>query len=159
MSRPQLNIKFDGEGEKELLEAVKARAQDERISLKEFVLDALKNRLTVPLLVQSTQAKPTISKVEVDELKRRIANSQIGLMGEIRKDRDQIATLAAAIALIESRLDVLDPPTLAVGEDSQARQSRHGCEEDCEPGNRAWDTWGSNAIEFLDTVRWGDADG
>jgi hypothetical protein len=73
MSRPQLNIKFDREGEKELLEAVKARAQDERISLKEFVLDALKNRLTVPLLVQSTQAKPTISKVEVDELKRRIA--------------------------------------------------------------------------------------
>ena len=155
MSRPQLNIKFDGEGEKELLEAVKARAQDERISLKEFVLDALKNRLTVPLLIQSTQAKPTISKVEVDELKRRIANNQIGLMGEIRKDRDQIATLAAAIALIESRLDVLDPP----GEDSQARQSRHGCEEDCEPGNRAWDTWGSDAIEFLDTVRWGDADG
>lgn len=44
MSRPQLNIKFDGEGEKELLEAVKTQAQNERISLKEFVLDALKNR-------------------------------------------------------------------------------------------------------------------
>ncbi|MFN6456097.1 MAG: hypothetical protein RM022_028420 [Nostoc sp. EfeVER01] len=156
MSRPQLNIKFDGEGEKELLEAVKARAQLERISLKEFVLDALKNRLRVPL---STQTSPVLTKGELGELKRRIDDNQIGLMGEIRKDRDQIATLAAAIALIESRLDVLDPPTLAVGEDSQARQSRHGWEEDCEPGNKAWDTWGSDAIEFLDTVRWGDADG
>ncbi|BDI20892.1 hypothetical protein ANSO36C_66940 (plasmid) [Nostoc cf. commune SO-36] len=156
MSRPQLNIKFDGEGEKELLEAVKARAQLERISLKEFVLDALKNRLRVPL---STQSSPVLTKGELGELKRRIDDNQIGLMGEIRKDRDQIATLAAAIALIESRLDVLDPPTRAVSEDSPARQYRHGWEEDCEPGNRAWDTWGSDAIEFLDTVRWGDADG
>ncbi|MBE8989984.1 hypothetical protein [Nostoc sp. LEGE 12450] len=123
MSRPQLNIKFDGEGEKELLETVKTRAQDERISLKEFVLDALKNRLTVP---QSTQPKPAVTKSEVDELKRRIVEIQISLMGEVRKDRKQIAALAEAIALIESRLDVLDPPNIViVEEDSQARQSRH----------------------------------
>ncbi|WGV29215.1 hypothetical protein [Halotia branconii] len=75
MSRPQLNIKFNGEGEKELLEAVKIRAQDERISLKEFVLDALKNRLTVSLSLstQPTQPKPAVTKGEVDELKRRIS--------------------------------------------------------------------------------------
>jgi hypothetical protein len=64
MSRPQLNIKFDGEGEKELLETVKTRAQDERISLKEFVLDALKNRLRVHLATQSTQPKPAVTKLE-----------------------------------------------------------------------------------------------
>jgi hypothetical protein len=95
--------------------SVKTRAQDERISLKEFVLDALKNRLKVHLATQSTQAtqpKPTVTKLEVDELKRRIIDIQISLMGEVRKDRKQIAALAAAIALIESRLDVLDPPNI-----------------------------------------------
>ncbi|MEH2078613.1 MAG: hypothetical protein V7K89_00930 [Nostoc sp.] len=127
MSRPQLNIKFDGEGEKELLETVKTRAQDERISLKEFVLDALKNRLTVPQATQSTQPKPALPKPEVDELKRRIVDIQISLMSEVRKDRKQIAALAQALALIESRLDVLDPPNImTLEEDSQARQSRQG---------------------------------
>ena len=144
MSRPQLNIKFDGEGEKELLEAVKTRAQDERISLKEFVLDALKNRLTVSL---PTQPKPAVTKGEVDELKRRIADAQISLMSEVRKDRKQIAALAQAIAMIESRLDILDPPTITTVEDSQARQSRQG------------DTWGSDAVEFLDAISWGDGNG
>jgi hypothetical protein len=148
MSRPQLNIKFDGEGEKELLETVKTRAQDERISLKEFVLDALKNRLRVPQSTQSTQPKPAVTKSEVDELKRRIVDIQISLMGEVRKDRKQIAALAEAIALIESRLDVLDPPNIViVEEDSQARQSRQG------------ETWENNAVEFLDAISWGDDNG
>ncbi|YAF99190.1 MAG: hypothetical protein AB3A66_30230 (plasmid) [Nodularia sp. CChRGM 3473] len=142
MSRPQLNIKFDGEGEKELLEAVKARVQDERISLKEFVLDALKNRLKVHL---STQPKASVTKGEVDELKRRIADTQISLMREVRKDREQIAALAAAIASIESRLDVLDPPNIeTVEEDSQDRQS---------------DTWESDAVGFLDAISWGNDNG
>ncbi|WP_414519792.1 hypothetical protein [Nostoc sp. PCC 9305] len=144
MSRPQLNIKFDGEGEKELLEAVKARAQDERISLKEFVLDALKNSLTVHLATQPTQPKPAVTKPEVDELKRRIVDIQISLMGEVSKDRKQIAALAAAIALIESRFDVLDPPKIVTVEDSQARQSRQG------------ETWENDAVEFLDAISWGD---
>ncbi|MBC1225282.1 hypothetical protein GNF10_09730 [Nostoc sp. UCD121] len=148
MSRPQLNIKFDGEGEKELLETVKTRAQDERISLKEFVLDALKNRLTVPQSTQSTQPKPAVTKSEVDELKRRIVEIQISLMGEVRKDRKQIAALAEAIALIESRLDVLDPPNIViVEEDSQARQSRQR------------ETWENDAVEFLDAISWGDDNG
>ncbi|RCJ31065.1 hypothetical protein A6769_31930 [Nostoc punctiforme NIES-2108] len=150
MSRPQLNIKFDGEGEKELLETVKTRAQDERISLKEFVLDALKNRLTVHQSTQSTQStqpKPTVTKLEVDELKRRIVDIQISLMGEVRKDRKQIAALAQAIALIESRLDVLDPPNIVTVEDSQARQSRQG------------ETWENNAVEFLEAISWGDDNG
>ena len=66
MSRPQLNIKFNGEGEKELLEAVKTRAQNKRISFKKFVLDALKNRLTVPQTTQSTQPKPALPKPLLD---------------------------------------------------------------------------------------------
>ena len=151
MSRPQLNIKFDGEGEKELLETVKTRAQDERISLKEFVLDALKNRLTVPQSTQSTQStqpKPAVTKPEVDELKRRIVEIQISLMGEVRKDRKQIAALAEAIALIESRLDVLDPPNIViVEEDSQARQSRQR------------ETWENDAVDFLKAISWGDDNG
>ncbi|MBD2731725.1 hypothetical protein H6G96_36995 [Nostoc sp. FACHB-892] len=153
MSRPQLNIKFDGEGEKELLETVKTRAQDERISLKEFVLDALKNRLRVHLATQSTQStqstqpKPAVTKLEVDELKRRIVDIQISLMGEVRKDRKQIAALAQAIALIESRLDVLDPPNIVTVEDSQARQFRQG------------ETWENNAVEFLEAISWGDDNG
>ncbi|MEH2220703.1 MAG: hypothetical protein V7K72_27055 [Nostoc sp.] len=150
MSRPQLNIKFDGEGEKELLETVKTRAQDERISLKEFVLDALKNRLIVHLATQSTQStqpKPAVTKLEVDELKRRIVDIQISLMNEVRKDRKQIAALAEAIALIESRLDVLDPPNIVTVEDSQARQSRQR------------ETWENDAVEFLDAISWGDDNG
>lgn len=148
MSRPQLNIKFDGEGEKELLETVKTRAQDERISLKEFVLDALKNRLTVPQSTQSTQPKPALPKPEVDELKRRIVDIQISLMSEVRKDRKQIAALAQAIALIESRLDVLDPANImTLEQDSQARQSRQR------------ETWVNDAVEFLDAISWGDDNG
>jgi hypothetical protein len=147
MNRPQLNIKFDGEGEKELLETVKTRAQDERISLKEFVLDALKNRLKVHLATQFTQPKPAVTKPEVDELKRRIVDIQISLMNEVRKDRKQIAALAQAIALIESRLDVLDPPNIVKVEDSQARQSRQG------------ETWENDAVDFLDAISWGDDNG
>ncbi|NEU83702.1 hypothetical protein [Nostoc sp. UIC 10630] len=148
MSRPQLNIKFDGEGEKELLETVKTRAQDERISLKEFVLDALKNRLTVHQATQATQPKPAVTKLEVDELKRRIVDIQISLMGEVRKDRKQIAALAQSLALIESRLYILDPPNLmTVEEDSQARQARQG------------ETWENNAVEFLEAISWGDDNG
>ncbi|MBD2564900.1 MULTISPECIES: hypothetical protein [Nostoc] len=148
MSRPQLNIKFDGEGEKELLETVKTRAQDERISLKEFVLDALKNRLTVHPATQATQPKLAVTKLEVDELKRRIVDIQISLMGEVRKDRKQIATLAQSLALIESRLDILDPPNLMIfEEDSQARQARQG------------ETWENNAVEFLEEISWGDDNG
>ncbi|WP_375506665.1 hypothetical protein [uncultured Nostoc sp.] len=52
----------------------------------------------------------------------------------------QIAALAQAIALIESRLDVLDPPNIVTVEDSQARQSRQG------------ETWENNAVEFLDAI-------
>ncbi|MDZ7969799.1 MAG: hypothetical protein RM368_33485 [Nostoc sp. DedSLP03] len=90
---------------------------------------------------QSTQPKPALPKPEVDELKRRIVDIQISLMSEVRKDRKQIAALAQALALIESRLDVLDPPNImTLEEDSQARQSRQG------------ETWESDAVEFLDAI-------
>lgn len=69
-------------------------------------------------------------------------------MSEVRKDRKQIAALAQAIALIESRLDVLDPANImTLEEDSQARQSRQG------------ETWENDAVEFLDAISWGDENG
>ncbi|MBN4003610.1 hypothetical protein [Nostoc sp. LPT] len=69
-------------------------------------------------------------------------------MSEVRKDRKQIAALAQALALIESRLDVLDPPNLmTLEEDSQARQSRQG------------ETWENDAVQFLDAISWGDDNG
>jgi hypothetical protein len=168
MSRPQLNIKFDGEGEKDLLETVKARAIDERLTLKEFVIDALRLRLEAKAPSQSTQASrsiPTVTKGELDEFRRRIANSEMALRGEIRKDRDQIAMLAGAIAAIEARLDGIVPPSPSVDDtddtqDSQARQSNwREWEEHCEPGTGAWDTWNTDAVAFLDGISWENCDG
>jgi hypothetical protein len=166
MSRPQLNIKFDGDGEKEFLETVKARAEDERVSLKDFVIDALKMRLAKSKeSSQSTQPTPSLSKGELQEFSRRLANVELSLRSEIRKDREQIALLASAIAQIEHRLDStlpLSPPVdeHQAREDRQARQSTwREWEEHCEPGTGAWGTWGSDAVEFLDAVRWNDADG
>lgn len=140
MSRPQLNIKFDAEDEEKFLDLVKARAKQERISLKELVIDALKTRLSGPR--PFTQPNPVedtreFNRIE-DDLRRRVAEIQLGLMSEIRKDREQIAILAAAIAQLEARLDKLDPPTVEASQDTQASQ----------------DKWENNAVEFLDTVNW-----
>lgn len=166
MSRPQLNIKFDGEGEKEFLETVKARAEDERVSLKDFVIDALKMRLAKSWeSTQSTQPSPSRESGELHEFSRRLANAELSLWGEIRKDREQIALLASAIAQIEHRLDSTASLPSPVDEhqareDRQARQSTwREWEEHCEPGTGAWGTWGSDAVEFLDAVQWGEADG
>lgn len=57
---------------------------------------------------------------------------------------------------------MITPPTVVkVDDDSQATEGRqsnwHEWSEDCEPGTGAWDTWGSDAIEFLDRVNWSDA--
>ncbi|MFN6474375.1 MAG: hypothetical protein RMY36_032480 [Nostoc sp. SerVER01] len=156
MPRPQLNIKLDGEGEQELLESAKARAQNERISLKDFVLDALRMRLASKPK-ESTHAPqpiPFATKAQLDEFSRRLASVELALRAEIRKDREQIALLAGAIAQIEHRLDSTASPPIdedrSTG-DSQARQ----------PISEAgvWGTWGSDAMEFLDTVQWSDIDG
>lgn len=111
----QLNIKLDRDEEKQLLEAVKAGAEKENISLKEFVLNALKNHLAAQTNTQPVSPKSFATKIELDEVKRRIIDFEIGLMGELRKNKkeieEQIAVLAQAIAAIESRLDDLNPPS------------------------------------------------
>jgi hypothetical protein len=152
MTRPQLNIKLDGEREKDLLEAVKSRAQDERISLKEFVLDALRKRLASPLPTQASQSTPLVNKGEIDGLKRRIANSELAMRGEIKKDRELLAVLAQAIALIESRLDAIDnrsPVTLTVNDNDEPTVKTKATMQE----------WNSEAIDFLSMVQWSDADG
>ena len=109
MSRPQLNIKFDGEGEKDLLDQVKARANQERLTLKEFVIDALKLRLAAQVSTQATQARPSVTKTEFEALKKKVLDQAISTSIEFKKDRQQIAVLAEIIASMQARLDEIAP--------------------------------------------------
>ena len=122
--RAQLNLRMDDQCE--LLAAVKARAKEERITVKDFVVKALKDALHVPSTSQSSQ--PSLS--ELHDLKERINGVQIGLMGELRKRDAQlkeqqflIAELASAVARLEARLDGI-PPSRKRGKTSLTSQTR-----------------------------------
>ncbi|MEH2424775.1 MAG: hypothetical protein V7K48_28900 [Nostoc sp.] len=62
---------------------------------------------------------------------------------------------------LKSRLSLF--PAVEEHQDREARQARQSTwrewEKHCEPGTGAWGTWGSDAVEFLDAVQWGEADG
>lgn len=124
MSRPQLNIKLEGEGEQELLECVKTQAQKEQISLKDFVIDALRMRLDRPKYSKEfAQPIQYATKAQLNEFSRRLAEVQLGLRSEIRKNSEQlgeqVASLAIAIAQIEHRLDA----TVELSSQANERQS------------------------------------
>lgn len=109
MSRIQLNLRMDDDPE--LMAAIKTRAKEERITVKELVLDAIKKRLQQPL---PTPNPP--SKNELHELKERINGVSIGIMGEMRKRDEQLAKheesiyeLASAIARLEQIIDEMIP--------------------------------------------------
>lgn len=67
-----------------------------------------------PSIATVVQVPPSPSKTEFENLKKQIIDTQIGLMGELRKRDNQIATLAHAIAQIEPGIDtssqLLDDP-------------------------------------------------
>ncbi len=102
----RLEIDLHTEDDVDFFALVKAKAKSEGLSIKEFVIDALKKRVEPSL--PPPPAKPTVSPVEMNEFRRRIANSELALRGEIRKDREQIAILAEAIAQLETRLGNLE---------------------------------------------------
>lgn len=121
MTRQQLNIKLETDAEKAILATAKAKAYEERITLKELVLDALKLRLeakgeaTVRTADKSTDPEERLTKGKLDDFKRRLVNVEFNLKTEISRDRKKIDeaiaginSLAAAIAEIEERLTMLE---------------------------------------------------
>ncbi len=128
MEYPQINIKLLSEEDRELVKQAKQRAEDLRLTFKEFVLDCIRNALVEesPDSVSATAAEiealkaqiavleekvniPSATKTEVHTLQERLNQLRVGISNEIKKDREQLASLTLAISRLESQVEQLIP--------------------------------------------------
>ncbi|MFQ4143780.1 hypothetical protein [Chlorogloeopsis sp. ULAP02] len=126
---PQINIKLLSEEDRELVKQAKQRAEDLRLTFKEFVLDCIKQALAQesPDDADSTTAAeievlkvqiaalsekvsiPSATKTEVHTLQERLNQLRVGISNEIKKDREQLTSLTLAISRLESQIEQLIP--------------------------------------------------
>jgi predicted RNase H-like nuclease (RuvC/YqgF family) len=126
---PQINIKLLSEEDRELVERAKERALELRLTFKEFVLDCIKQALVqespdgadsaTALEIEALKAQiaaleekvsiPCATKTEVHTLQERLNQLRVGISNEIKKDREQLASLALALSRLESHIEQLMP--------------------------------------------------
>jgi len=126
---PQINIKLLSEEDRELVERAKERALELRLTFKEFVLDCIKQALVqespdgadsaIAAEIEALKAQisaleekvsiPSATKTEVHTLQERLNQLRVGISNEIKKDREQLASLALAIARLENHIEQLMP--------------------------------------------------
>ncbi|BAY95040.1 hypothetical protein NIES3275_70970 (plasmid) [Microchaete diplosiphon NIES-3275] len=126
---PQINIKLLSEEDRELVKQAKQRAEELRLTFKEFVLACIKQALMEesPDSVDSATAAeiealkaqiavleekvniPSATKTEVHTLQERLNQLRVGISNEIKKDREQLASLTLAISRLESQIEQLIP--------------------------------------------------
>jgi hypothetical protein len=160
--RKQLNLRMDDCGD--LLDAVKERAKQERITVKELVIDALERRLRIPLADVTSPPSPTsqvVTQAQLNnhtaELKTRISDARLATMAEIKKRDASIAELASALARLEERIDQLTIP-------QKTRQTRRTTQAKQKPTGKGEppSTWETRVLDFLDTTTetdfWQDID-
>ncbi|MBD2470936.1 hypothetical protein [Nostoc sp. FACHB-145] len=128
MEYPQINIKLLSEEDRELVKQAKQRAEELRLTFKEFVLSCIKQALVEesPDGVSATAAEiealkaqiaaleekvniPSATKTEVHTLQERLNQLRVGISNEIKKDREQLASLTLAISRLESQIEQLIP--------------------------------------------------
>nr|WP_243713896.1 hypothetical protein [Nostoc sp. 106C] len=125
---PQINIKLLSEEDRELVKQAKQRAEELRLTFKEFVLNCIKQALVEESAdgVSATAAEiealkaqiaaleekvniPSATKTEVHTLQERLNQLRVGISNEIKKDREQLASLTLAISRLESQIEQLIP--------------------------------------------------
>ncbi len=126
---PQINIKLLSEEDRELVERAKERALELHLTFKEFVLDCIKQALVqespdgadsaTALEIEALKAQiaaleekvsiPCATKTEVHTLQERLNQLRVGISNEIKKDREQLASLALALSRLESHIEQLMP--------------------------------------------------
>ncbi|MHC5916504.1 MAG: hypothetical protein ACYTXE_37245 [Nostoc sp.] len=129
MEYPQINIKLLSEEDRELVKQAKQRAEDLRLTFKEFVLDCIRNALVeespddadsaTAAEIEALKAQiaalsekvsiPSATKTEVHTLQERLNQLRVGISNEIKKDREQLASLTLAISRLESQIEQLIP--------------------------------------------------
>lgn len=129
MEYPQINIKLLSEEDRELVKQAKQRAEELRLTFKEFVLDCIRNALVeessnsadsaTAAEIEALKAQiaalsekvsiPSASKTEVHTLQERLNQLRVGISNEIKKDREQLASLTLAISRLESQIEQLIP--------------------------------------------------
>jgi chromosome segregation ATPase len=133
---PQINIKLLSEEDRELVKQAKQRAEELRLTFKEFVLDCIRNELSqenpdsadsataaeiealkVQIAALSEKVSiPSATKSEVHTLQERLNQLRVGISNEIKKDREQLASLALALSRLESQIEQLVPSLQVDGE-------------------------------------------
>ncbi len=129
MEYPQINIKLLSEEYRELVKQAKQRAEELRLTFKEFVLNCIRNALsqenpdsadsvtaaeieTLKAQIAALEEKvsiPSATKTEVHTLQERLNQLRVGISNEIKKDREQLASLTLAISRLESHIEQLIP--------------------------------------------------
>lgn len=129
MEYPQINIKLLSEEDRELVKQAKQRAEELRLTFKEFVLNCIRNALsqenpdsadsvtaaeieTLKAQIAALEEKvsiPSATKTEVHTLQERLNQLRVGISNEIKKDREQLASLTLAISRLESHIEQLIP--------------------------------------------------
>ncbi|ALF56534.1 hypothetical protein ACX27_24215 [Nostoc piscinale CENA21] len=128
MDYPQINIKLLSEEDRELVKQAKQRAEELRLTFKEFVLDCIRNALeespdgadsATAAEIEALKAQiaaleekvniPSATKTEVHTLQERLNQLRVGISNEIKKDREQLASLTLAISRLESQIEQLIP--------------------------------------------------
>lgn len=99
----KMQISFETAEELALLEAIKIRAKLEGISIKDLVLRALEFRISQALNGKPFESnRDSVTKQDLSRLaqecNRKLSQLDLKVMSEIRKDREQIALLAHAVA-------------------------------------------------------------
>ncbi|MBD2252719.1 hypothetical protein [Nostoc parmelioides] len=129
MDYPQINIKLLSEEDRELVKQAKQRAEELRLTFKEFVLNCIKQALVeespddadnaTAAEIEALKAQiaaleekvniPSATKTEVNTLQERLNQLRVGISNEIKKDREQLASLTLAISRLESQIEQLIP--------------------------------------------------
>ncbi|MFN6475293.1 hypothetical protein [Nostoc sp. DedQUE07] len=99
----ELRIKFRTDEEWDLLTLLRVKAHSEKLSVEQYIINELKK--SVELSAPPPPENPTLSPVQLDEVRRRISNVDMSLRSEIRKLKGDINFLAEAIAGIQAELD------------------------------------------------------
>ncbi len=117
---PQINIKLLSEEERSLVERGKKRAEEKRLTFKDFLLDCLRQALVEYdasnepatkgdilalndkiAVLEDKVNHPAVGRGELLALHERLNQLRSGVLNEIRKDREQVAAISAAILRLE----------------------------------------------------------
>ncbi|MBA3922149.1 MAG: hypothetical protein H0X31_10800 [Nostocaceae cyanobacterium] len=138
--RKQLNLRMDDQGE--LLEAVKARAKEERITVKEFVIAAIQNALQQPLTSQPTQTSQNDLQIELmEELHSR--DERLDNLEQL------VAVLAGAIARLS---ESATPPHSQLPNPDLPYPDEHTDKEISRM--TVWKQWETVCTDTIQDLRW-----